>query len=80
MICSNRRDGTRIYLDGVRLAGLRASAGLTQREVAEAIGCTAAAVSSWETEAAIPSLPQIFRIAAFYGDALSASGAIEVKT
>ncbi len=56
------------------------SAEMTQRETAGAIGCTAAAVSAWETETAVPSLPQIERIRAVFGDALEESGAIVVET
>jgi transcriptional regulator with XRE-family HTH domain len=56
------------------------SAELSQREAAASIGCTAAAVSTWETETAVPSLPQIDRIRALYGDALEESGAVVVET
>ena len=80
MISWQRRDGTSIHLDGDRLRALRMSAEMTQREVGEAIGCTAAAVSSWETETAVPSLPQIDRIRLVFGDALKESGAIVVTT
>jgi transcriptional regulator with XRE-family HTH domain len=80
MISWQRRDGTTISLDGDRLRGLRLSAELTQREAAESIGCTAAAVSTWETETAVPSLPQIERIRALYGAALEESGAVLVET
>jgi transcriptional regulator with XRE-family HTH domain len=80
MISWQRRDGTSIHLDGDRLRALRMSAEMTQRDAAEAIGCTAAAVSAWETETAVPSLPQIERIRAVFGDALKESGAIVVET
>lgn len=80
MISWQRRDGTTINLDGDRLRALRMSAEMTQREAADAIGCTAAAVSSWETETAVPSLPQIDRIRSVFGDSLKESGAIVVVT
>ena len=78
MISWQRRDGTLITLDGGRLRELRESAGLSQRAAGSAIGCTGAAVSSWETESAVPSLPQISRIRSIYGAALEESGAITV--
>jgi transcriptional regulator with XRE-family HTH domain len=80
MIVWQRRDGTSIHLDGERLRGLRLSSGWTQKSVAVDIGVTAAAVSAWETEACCPSLPQIERIRAVFGDALEESGAIVVET
>lgn len=79
MISWQRRSGTVITLDGGALRALRESRGLTQREVADKIGCTAAAVSSWECETCCPSLPQIERIKNVFGvRALVMSGAIEV--
>jgi transcriptional regulator with XRE-family HTH domain len=78
MISWRRRDGTIIVLDGERLRSLRESNGLSQRALAARLGCTGAAVSSWETELCIPSLPQIARITTVFGEALSASGAIVV--
>ena len=79
MIVWQRRNGTRIELDGERLRSLRESNGRTQREVAADLGCTAAAVSSWETETCCPSLPQVGRLRALFGDALDLSGAVRVR-
>ena len=73
-----RRSGTRIELDGDRLRSLRERNGWTQREVAADLGCTAAAVSTWETESCCPSLPQIARLRLLFGDALFFSGAVRV--
>ena len=79
MICWQRRDGTVIRLDGERMRELRASAGQSQSDVADAVGCTAAAVSTWETESRCPSLPQIARLFKVYGSALAESGALTVS-
>jgi predicted transcriptional regulator len=78
MIVWQRRDGTRIELDGERLRALRLSSERTQADVAEHIGCTSAAVSSWETEARCPSLPQIDRITDLFGKKLERTGALRV--
>jgi len=78
MIVWQRRDGTRIELDGGRLRSLRESNGWSQRQLAADIGCTSAAVSTWETELCCPSLPQISRLHRIYGDALAESGAVVV--
>lgn len=78
MIVWQRRDGTRIELDGERFRALRLSTGQTQADVAEHIGCTSAAVSSWETEARCPSLPQIERIVDLFGKKLERTGALRV--
>lgn len=78
MIVWQRRDGTRIELDGDRLRTLRLAGEWTQADVAEHIGCTSAAVSSWETETRCPSLPQIDRIVDLFGAKLSRTGAIRV--
>ena len=73
-----RRDGTTIRLDGDRLRVLRESRGLSQRALAVQVGCTGAAVSSWETESHVPSLPQISRILDVFGRDLAKSGALTV--
>lgn len=78
MIVWQRRDGTAIHLDGERLRGLRTSNGWSQKSVALDVGCTAAAVSAWETETCCPSLPQVDKIRAVYGRALEESGALKV--
>lgn len=78
MIVWQRRDGTRIELDGIRLRELRIANGWTQRDVADTVGCTAAAVSSWEIEDRCPSLPQCSRLADAFGVALHKTGAIKV--
>ena len=79
MIVWQRRDGTRIELDGERLRALRLASERTQSDVADAIGCTAAAVSSWELEVRCPSLPQIDRIADLFGRTkLARCGALKV--
>jgi len=80
MIVWRRRDGTRIELDGERLRELRLSTGRTQGSVASSIGCTSAAVSSWELEVRCPSLPQIDRITEIFGKSLALCGAIRVST
>ena len=78
MIVWQRRDGTTITLDGDRLRGLRESNGWSQRSVALDLDCTAAAVSTWETESRCPSLPQITRLRALFGASLEGSGALKV--
>jgi predicted transcriptional regulator len=78
VIVWQRRDGTRIELDGERFRALRLSTNQTQADVAEHIGCTSAAVSSWETETRCPSLPQIERIVDLFGKKLERSGALRV--
>ena len=49
------------------LAGLRAKAGLTQNEVAKALGVTQCAVSFWERGDGKPKLSKIPLLAKLYG-------------
>jgi DNA-binding transcriptional regulator YiaG len=79
MISWQRRSGVTIHLDGDRLRSLREANGLSQRAFAEQLGVTAAAVSSWETEARCPSLPQIERIQGILGSVLEEAGALVVE-
>lgn len=79
MIVWQRRDGTTIRLDGDRFRDMRESHGFSQRTLAERIGCTAAAVSTWETESRCPSLPQIARILDVFGRDLARTGALTVE-
>lgn len=51
-----RRRPTTIVLDGARLRKLRQSKGLTQKQVAEAIGCSKAFIHHLEAERAMPSV------------------------
>jgi transcriptional regulator with XRE-family HTH domain len=78
MITSQRRTGIVILLDGRALAGLRQSQGWTQADMARELYVSRACVSLWEAEERVPSLPQIERIRAVFGDALDESGAVEV--
>jgi transcriptional regulator with XRE-family HTH domain len=48
---------------GVRLRTARRSAGLTQRQLAEALGVESITVSRWERGVTTPSLPRLRRIA-----------------
>jgi transcriptional regulator with XRE-family HTH domain len=48
---------------GARLRTARRSAGLTQRQLAEAIGVESITVSRWERGVTTPSLPRLRRIA-----------------
>lgn len=49
------------------LAGLRARAGLTQADVAKALGVTQAAISIWERGDGKPKLEKIPTLARLYG-------------
>jgi transcriptional regulator with XRE-family HTH domain len=48
---------------GVRLRASRRAAGLTQKQLAEAIGVEAITVSRWERGVTMPSLPRLRHIA-----------------
>ena len=50
-----------------KLAGLRVTAGLTQTSVAEKLGVTQGAISSWEKGKKNPSLDKIVQLAKLYG-------------
>lgn len=50
-----------------KLAGLRVTAGLTQLDVANKIGVTQCAVSTWESGKYNPSLDKIIQLAKLYG-------------
>lgn len=52
---------------GKRLAGLRKARGLTQREVAEAIGVSTSAYSQYEIGAKMPRDDTKIAIARFFG-------------
>lgn len=52
---------------GGRLRGARESAGMKQREVADAIGVTPQAISQWERGADYPSMDNLHRAAKLYG-------------
>jgi len=78
MIPWHLRSGTIVRLDGERLRGLRESQGLTQVELAEQVGCSAAAVSTWESEKRCPRLAQCEALRLVFGKALAESGALEL--
>jgi predicted transcriptional regulator len=78
MITWKRRDGTVITLDGQRMTEMRTALGLTQKDVADLVGCSRASVSTWETESACPTLPQIARLRAAFGSHLVSFQALEV--
>lgn len=44
------------------ISALRAHLGLTQAELAEAVGCSRASIAMWETRAARPSVDMAWRI------------------
>jgi len=48
---------------GVRLRTARLAAGMTQRQLAEALGVEAITVSRWERGVTMPSLPRLRRVA-----------------
>ena len=50
-----------------KLAGLRVTAGLTQEEVAKALGKTQGAISQWERLMLDPPLEDVFKLANLYG-------------
>lgn len=50
-----------------KLAGIRVTAGLTQLDVAKALGITQTAVSSWERGDGSPKLDKIPQLAKLYG-------------
>ena len=56
---------------GVRLRTARRSAGLTQKQLAEALGVESITVSRWERGVTTPSLPRLRRIAEITGTTVS---------
>ena len=52
---------------GEKLGTLRQKRGLTQQQVAEYLEMTAAAVSTYERNANLPSLPVLKKLAGLYG-------------
>lgn len=64
---ARRRKPTTIVLDGARLRKLRESMGLTQKQVAEAIGRTKAFVGHLEAELAMPSVETAEALRDFFG-------------
>lgn len=53
--------------DGVRLYQSRRDAGLSQRDVAEAIGTCATTVSKWERRRQVPSPEHVAALAEYLG-------------
>ena len=62
-------DGKAVPLPGIatNIKALRKKFGVTQRELAEAVGVTENAVSKWETGSSVPRMWSIERIATHYG-------------
>ena len=52
---------------GSKLSALRRARGLSQEQLAEAIGVSRQAVSKWELDAAAPEIDKIKSLADFYG-------------
>ena len=52
---------------GEKLSSLRRKAGLTQNEVAEALGVTPQAVSKWESDSSCPDIFTLPKLANLYG-------------
>jgi transcriptional regulator with XRE-family HTH domain len=52
---------------GTRLRSLRERAGLTQTELAEAVGVGQGNVATWERNAAVPDVAMVERLAVFLG-------------
>ena len=50
-----------------KLAGMRVTAGLTQEEVAKALGITQGSISLWERHAGNPTLDKVPQLASLYG-------------
>ncbi len=63
-------DSTVYQRFGERLRALREARGLSQREVAEAIGCTQSTYSQWERALVGVPLGQAYRLAAFFDEDL----------
>ena len=65
-------DGKAALLPGIasNIKALRKRFGVTQRELAEAVGVTENAVSKWETGRSVPRMGTIERIATHYGIAI----------
>jgi transcriptional regulator with XRE-family HTH domain len=56
---------------GARLRAARHRAGLTQRALATALGCSQSAVSMWETDRQTPRLAHLTRLSAATGVSVS---------
>lgn len=56
-----------MYKFGDRLKELRCLRGLTQRELANVLGVTDGAVTLWESNARMPSIPLLVQIADYFG-------------
>ena len=52
---------------GKRIQHLRREKGLTQEQIAAALGVTSAAVSKWETNAALPDIGMLCPLARLLG-------------
>ena len=50
-----------------RIAQLRKEAGMTQEQLGNALGLTYQSVSKWETDASIPELDKLLRLAELFG-------------
>lgn len=50
-----------------KLKELRIEKGLTQDQVAKAIGVSQAAVNRWESEKRVPNYKYVFKLAQFFG-------------
>lgn len=72
--------GTRIDLDGPKLKELRLSLGMTLAEVATVVGCSYSAVGQYEREGMIPSPDVINGLRRVFGEALTSTGALVVRT
>jgi predicted transcriptional regulator len=72
--------GTRIDLDGPKLKELRLGLGMTLGEVATIVGCSYSAIGQYEREGMIPSADVINGLRRVYGDALTSTGALVVRT
>lgn len=73
-----RRRPMTILLDGARLKKLRLSLGLTQLQVATAIGCTKAFVGHLEAERAMPSAQTAEALRDLFGVALHDQKALRI--
>lgn len=71
-------NGTRIYLDGDALRGLRKSQGLTLADVGMRAEVSFSAVGHYEREAMCPGPEAIAGLRRVFGEALETSGALKV--
>lgn len=68
-----------VVVDGALLREVRMSAGLSQEDVARAIGKTKAAVSQMELEQMMPSVETALAMQELFGVALHDSGALKIE-